>query len=89
MPYEVEEQVLLLLQLIGKLLQAKYCGPYMVVKRLGEISTPDHRKAKRIVPVNLFRKFIAQPSVSNLSPVALIGSGTFLCSITVKISSSV
>jgi len=76
--YEVGEQVLLLLPLIGKLLQAKYFGSYTVVNRLGEvdylISTPDRRKAKRVVHVNLLRKFIARPSVSNLSPVALVGS---------------
>lgn len=43
--YEVGEQVLLLLPLIGKPLHANYCGPNTIDKRLGEvdylISTPD------------------------------------------------
>lgn len=34
--YKKSEQVLLLLPLIGKSLQAKYRGPYVIVKRLGE-----------------------------------------------------
>ena len=76
--YEVVEQVLLLLPLIGKPLQAKFCGPYTVVKRLGEvdylISNHDRRKAKWIVHVNLLHKFLTRPSVSQLSPVALVGS---------------
>ena len=76
--YEVGEQVLLLLPLIGKPLQAIYREPHTVVKRLGEvdyfISTADRRKAKRIVHVNLLRKFLTRPSVSQVSPVALVGS---------------
>jgi len=60
--YEVGEQVFLLLPLIGKPLQSKYCEPYTVVKWLCEvdylISTSDRRKAKRVLHVNLVRKFI-------------------------------
>ena len=62
--FEKGEQVLLLLPLIGKPLQAKYCGPYQVLKRLGEVDylvgTPDRRKAKRVVHVNLMKKYLAR-----------------------------
>jgi hypothetical protein len=59
--FEVGDQVLLLLPLIGKPLQAKYCGPYVVLERLGLVdylvSTPDRRKSKRVVHVNLMKKY--------------------------------
>lgn len=55
--YEVRERVLLLLPLIGNPVQAKNCGRYKVVKRLGKIdyliSTPNRRKSKRMVHVNI------------------------------------
>src|SRR6218665_1587651 len=63
--YEVVEQVLLLLPLIGKKLQAKYCGPNTDVERLDEVDylicTPGRRKAKRIVHVNLPLTFLTRP----------------------------
>jgi transposase InsO family protein len=72
--YEVGEQVLLLLPLIGKPLQAKYSGPYTVERRLGEvdyvISTPDRRKTRRVVHVNLMKRFI--PRNVPLLPVASV-----------------
>lgn len=70
--YDVGEQVLLLLPLIGKPLQDKYCRSYTVEKRLGEvyylISTPDRRKSESTVHVNLLYKYIARPSVTTESP---------------------
>jgi hypothetical protein len=60
----VNEQVLLLLPLIGKPLQAKYCGPYRVKERLGpvdyRVSTPDRRKVERVVHVNLMKRYNAR-----------------------------
>src|ERR1043165_4657999 len=59
--FEVGQQVLLLLPLIGKPLEAKYAGPYVVLERLGLVdylvATPDRRKSKRVVHVNLMRKY--------------------------------
>src|ERR1043165_2030263 len=64
--FEKGEQVLLLLPLVGKPLQAKYCGPYQVLKRLGEVDylvgTPDRRKTKRVVHVNLMKRYLARQS---------------------------
>src|SRR5688572_31131885 len=60
--FEVGEKVLVLLPLIGKPLQAKYCGPYVIEKRLGEVDylvgTPDRRKTKRVVHVNLMKRYL-------------------------------
>lgn len=59
--FDEGEQVLLLLPLVGKPLQAKYCGPYVVLQRLGPvdylISTPDRRRNKRVVHVNLMKRY--------------------------------
>jgi len=53
-----------LLPLIGKPLQAKYCGPYEVLQRLGEVDylvgTPDRRKTKRVVHVNLMKRYLTR-----------------------------
>jgi serine protease inhibitor ecotin len=59
--FEVGQQVLLFLPLIGKPLEAKYAGPYVVLDKLGPVdylvATPDRRKSKRVVHVNLMRKY--------------------------------
>ena len=60
--FQTGDKVLLLLPLIGKPLQARFCGPYEVLQRLGEVDymvgTHDRRKSKRVVHVNLMKKFI-------------------------------
>src|SRR5688572_32992923 len=70
--FEVGEKVLLLLPLIGKPLQAKYAGPYVIEKRLGEVdyvvSTPDRRKTKRVVHVNLLKKFVVRKEEEDQLP---------------------
>ena len=47
-------------------MQAKYCGPCQVLKRLGEVDylvgTPDRRKTKRVVHVNLMKRYLARQS---------------------------
>jgi len=48
-------------------LQAKYCGPYVVEKRIGEVDykllAHDKRKTKRIVRRNLLKRFHARDPV--------------------------
>src|SRR6218665_382852 len=79
--YDVGDQVLLLLPLVGKPLQAKYSGPYIVEKRLGEVDyvvcTSDRRKSRRTVHVNLMRKFISRNPPPVL-PVAVVGVDAFV-----------
>src|SRR6218665_2701822 len=51
--YKEGELVLVLLPLIGKPLQAKFFGPYVIERRIGEVDyvvrTPDRRKSRRVV----------------------------------------
>ena len=42
-------------------LQARYCGPYVVTKKIGEldyvIATPDRCKAQRLCHINMLQKY--------------------------------
>ena len=70
--FNVGNQVLLLLPLRGKPLQARYSGPYTIEARIGEVDyvvlTHDRRKTKRIVHRNLMKRF----HVHNTALVALV-----------------
>jgi len=83
--FEEGDLVLVLLPLIGKQLQARFCGPYKVVQRLHEvdyvIATPHRGKTKRVIHVNLLKKFVSRDevlvepgSVSELVAVNLISN---------------
>ena len=70
--YEEVEQVLWLLPLMGKPLQAKYCMPHVIEKRLREVDcavkTHDRRKSRMIVHVNLLKRYVPR-STDNLAHV--------------------
>jgi len=55
------QKILALLPLPGNPLQAKYCGPYTVLEKLGLvdylIDTPNRRKQKRVCHVNLLKLY--------------------------------
>ena len=59
--FDIGDKVLLFLPVRKFPLQAKYQGPFEVVKRVGEvnyvISTPGRRKSQRLVHVNLLKKY--------------------------------
>ncbi|XP_076049398.1 uncharacterized protein LOC143030081 [Oratosquilla oratoria] len=59
--FAVGDQVLSLLPLNNLPLQSKYSGPYVVLERQGQanyvIHTPDRRKKRRLVHVNLLKPF--------------------------------
>jgi len=59
--FEVNQEILALLPLPGNPLQAKYCGPYRVLEKLGPvdylIDTPNRRKTKRVCHVNLLKPY--------------------------------
>lgn len=66
--FNVGDQVLLLLPLIGKLLQARFCGPYVIEKRIGEVDyvvlTHDRRKTRRIVHRNRMKRYhVRDPAI--------------------------
>ena len=64
--FEPGNKVLILLPVLGKPLQAKFHGPYLIEQRLGPVdyvvNTPDRRKTKRICHVNLLKKYIERDS---------------------------
>ena len=59
--FRVGERVLVLLPIPQYPLQARYCGPYVVNKKIGElyyvIATPDRRKAQRLCYINMLKKY--------------------------------
>jgi len=61
--YKQGKLVIVLLPLIGKPLHTKFFGSYVIEKRIGEVNyvvrTPDRRKSRRVVHVNLLKKYIA------------------------------
>src|SRR6218665_1502631 len=73
--YKEGELVLVLLPLMGKPLQAKFFGPYVIERRIDEVDylvrPPDRRKARRVVHVNLLRKYIARVT-DTPTPIAIV-----------------
>ncbi|KAL2077976.1 hypothetical protein ACEWY4_025661 [Coilia grayii] len=73
--FEPGEKVLALLPLLHSHFQAKFCGPYEVVKCLPDynylLSTPDRRKKVQVCHINLLKSY-AVPDPS--TPVGLIAS---------------
>lgn len=57
------ERVLVLLPVLGSALQAKFCGPYVVDRKLSEtdyvIKTPDHKKKTRVCHINMLTKYVS------------------------------
>ncbi|KAK4312189.1 hypothetical protein Pmani_016345 [Petrolisthes manimaculis] len=59
--FQVGEEVLVLLPFQGKPLTARYSGPYVVEKRVGEVDyivkTPDRRKSHQLCHVNMLKQY--------------------------------
>ena len=53
------DQVLSLLPLVSSPFQAKYCGPFTVLRKVSDlnnlIETPSHRKSSKLCHVNLLK----------------------------------
>ena len=69
------EQVLVFLPIPGQPLRAKFVGPYSIDSKIGEvnylINTPDRRKNKRVVHVNMLKKYnIRESEKQNCTVVA-------------------
>ena len=68
--FQTGEQVLMFLQISGKPLEAKFHGPFTVLQQIGPvdcmIATPGRRRAKRLVDVNLLKKYFSR---SNNDPL--------------------
>src|SRR6218665_970409 len=73
--YKEGQLVLVIIPLIVKPLQAKFFRPYVIEKRIGEVDyvvrTPDRRKSRRVVHVNLLRKYISRVTDAP-TPIAIV-----------------
>ena len=67
--YEVGDEVLILLPMVHKPLQAKYYGPYVIAEKLGPVDyvvhTPDRRKQRRVCHANLMKPYIRRLESAN------------------------
>lgn len=74
------EQVLALLPIVGSLFQAKFAGPYSVVRQVTDldylVATPDRKRATQMCHVNLLKPYFSVQSESaTVGTVALTASG--------------
>ena len=64
--FEPGDQVLALLPIPGKNLQARYFGPYRVEKKVSDLNyvliTPDRRKEKQLCHINMLKPYIERGS---------------------------
>ena len=68
--FRENDQVLVLLPIQGSL-QARYCGPYSILKRLNEVdyivSTPDRKKSTQLCHINMLKPYLQKKTeVSNV-----------------------
>ena len=63
--FEPGERVLVLFPVVGNPLQAKYSGPYKVVKKISDtnylVKTPDRRKETQVCHINMLKAYHEKP----------------------------
>ena len=63
--FEPGDRVLVLFPVVGNPLQAKYSGPYKVVKKISDtnylVKTPDRRKATQVCHINMLKAYHEKP----------------------------
>ena len=73
--FAVGDKVLALIPLQGRPMQAKFSGPYEVIKRLSPtnyiISTPERRRSQRLCHINMLREFHSRDPAEP-APVAFV-----------------
>lgn len=78
--FQPSDQVLALLPMVGSGFQAKFCGPYIVEKKLSDtdyvIKTPDRRKKFRVCHINMLKPYFDRQAStmpeSSASPVTCV-----------------
>jgi len=72
--FKVGEKVLALLPLPNQPLQARFCGPYVVTKRVGDVNyvihTTDRQKTQRLCHVNMLKSYWERGDVAKVATVA-------------------
>ena len=63
--FEPGDRVLVLFPVVGNPLQAKYSGPYKVVKKISDtnylVKTPDRRKETQVCHINMLKAYYEKP----------------------------
>ena len=66
--------MLALLPLPNYPLQARFCGPYVVTKRVGDVNyvihTPDHRKTQRLCHINMLKGYYERKNAVGVATIA-------------------
>ena len=74
--FKVGEKVLALLPIPQHPLQARYCGPYVVARKVSNldyvIGTPDRRKAQRLCHINMLKKYYGKETESVGTAVCVV-----------------
>ena len=67
------DEVLVLLPIVGHSLQARFSGPYVIAKRIGDVNyvvkTPDRQKKRRVCHVNMLKPYIRRDDEEKAQPV--------------------
>ena len=69
------DQVLVLLPIIGQPLQARYSGPYVIERKVGDldyiVKTPDRRKKRQLCHINMLKSYHVRSPETTPETVAL------------------
>ena len=65
--FKIRDQVLVLLPIPRRPLQARYFGPYTIVKKVSDVDyifdTPDRRKSQQLCHVNMLKQYKGRESI--------------------------
>ena len=66
--FRIGDKVLALLPIPQQPLQARYCGPYLITRKVSDldyvIATPDRRKSQRLCHINMLKEYQERTSTS-------------------------
>ena len=76
--FNIGDQVLVLLPIPRQPLQARYFGPYTIVKKVSDVDyivdTPDRRKSQRLCHVNMLKKYKGRESIPETNVACVVQS---------------
>ena len=76
--FKIGEKVLAFLLLPRQPLQARFCGPYIVTKRVGNVNyiidTPDRRRTQHLCHINMLKKYCERDDVASVATITAIHS---------------
>ncbi|KAJ8379404.1 hypothetical protein SKAU_G00001820 [Synaphobranchus kaupii] len=74
--FAVGDRVLVLLPVGGEKLSTRFCGPYAVLRKVGEnnyvLSTPERRQKTRLCHINLLKAYVDRVSTTAVCCVAVV-----------------